>query len=141
MTKTLEGDTARLFAGGHYAHLATLREDGTPQSRPVWTTVHDGRVAFFTQPGSPKARQLARDPRVALSVVDHDDPYRSAWVRGRVGETLHDDAALAVIDRIAYAYTGAAFPMRSGTVYLVDAEATGGATLPFEHRPGPQNEL
>jgi PPOX class probable F420-dependent enzyme len=135
VTKPLPDDAARLFGGGHYAHLATLREDGTPQSRPVWTVVHDGRVAFFTQPGSPKARQLERDPRVALSVVDHENPYTSAWVRGRVGDTLDGGAALEVIDRMAVAYTGEPFPMRSGRVYLVDAEATGGTTLPFEHRP------
>ena len=136
MTKELEPEIVRLFAGGHYVHLTTLREDGSPQSRPVWTVVHDGRVAFFTQPGSPKARHLARDPRVALSVVDHANPYLSAWIRGRVGETIDGDRALEVIDRMAVAYTQRPFPMRSGVVYLVDAVAAGTAALPFEHRPG-----
>ena len=135
MTKELEGDVARLFAGGHYAHLTTLREDGSPQSRPVWTIVHEGRVAFFTQPQSPKARHLARDPRVALSVVDRDNPYVSAWIRGRVGAVIEGDPALELIDRMAYAYTQRPFPMRSGVVYLVDTLAAGTATLPFEHRP------
>ena len=136
MTKELEPEVVRLFGGGHYVHLTTLREDGSPQSRPVWTVVHDRRVAFFTQPGSPKARHLARDPRVALSVVDHADPYRSAWIRGRVGDTIEGDAALEVIDRMAIAYTQLPFPMRSGVVYFVDADAAGTAKLPFEHRPG-----
>jgi len=134
MTRELEADVARLFGGGHYVHLTTLRKDGSPQSRPVWTVVHDGRVAFFTQPQSPKARHLARDPRVALSVVDHGNPYLSAWIRGRVGETIDGDEALEIIDRMSVAYTQQPFPMRSGTVYLVDAEAAGTATLPFEHR-------
>ena len=135
MTKELEPEVERLFAGGHYVHLTTLREDGSPQSRPVWTVMHDGRAAFFTQPGSPKARHLALDPRVALSVVDHADPYLSAWIRGRVGETIEGAAALEVIDRMAVAYTQRPFPMRSGVVYLVDAVAAGTAKLPFEHRP------
>jgi PPOX class probable F420-dependent enzyme len=136
-TRALDPEVARLFGGGHYAHLTTLRDDGSPQSRPVWTIVHDGRVAFFTQPGSPKARHLSRDPRVALSVVDHDSPYRSAWVRGRVGEVVEGEPALEIIDRISFAYTQQAFPMRSGSLYLVDAEAAGSAQLPFEHRPPP----
>jgi PPOX class probable F420-dependent enzyme len=136
VTKELEAEVARLFAGGHYVHLTTLREDGSPQSRPVWTVVHEGRVAFFTQPGSPKARHLARDPRVALSVVDHANPYLSAWIRGRVAETIDGDRALEVIDRMAVAYTQRPFPMRSGVVYRVDAIAAGTAALPFEHRPG-----
>ena len=134
MTAQLDPEVARLFGGGHYTHLTTLRKDGSPQSRPVWTIVHDGRIAFFTQPGSPKARHLARDPRVALSVVDTADPYVSAWARGRVGTVIEGEEALPIIDRLAYAYTGAPFPMRSGNVYLVDAEASGTMTLPFTHR-------
>jgi PPOX class probable F420-dependent enzyme len=135
VTAQLDPEVSRLFGGGHYTHLTTLRTDGSPQSRPVWTIVHDGRIAFFTQPGSPKARHLARDPRVALSVVDNADPYTSAWARGRVGTVIEGEEALAIIDRLAYAYTGAPFPMRSGMVYLVDAEAFGTMTLPFTHRP------
>ena len=135
VTKPLEPEVERLFGGGHYVHLTTLREDGSPQSRPVWTVVHDGRVAFFTQPQSPKAHHLARDPCVALSVVDHANPYVSAWVRGRVGQMIDGEAALEVIDRMAVAYTQRPFPMRSGVVYLVDAVAAGTAKLPFEHRP------
>ena len=135
MTLELEPEVERLFRGGHYVHLTTLREDGSPQSRPVWTIVHDGRVAFFTQPQSPKARHLARDPRVALSVVDSGNPYVSAWVRGRVGTRIEGEPALELIDQMAYAYTQRPFPMRSGVVYLVEALAAGTATLPFEHRP------
>jgi PPOX class probable F420-dependent enzyme len=130
----LDAEVIRLFGGGHYAHLTTLRADGSPQSRPVWTIAHAGRVAFFTQPGSPKARHLARDPRVALSVVDRENPYRSAWMRGRVGTVIEGDEALVIIDRLSVAYTGEPFPMRSGNVYLVDAEAAGTMTLPFTHR-------
>jgi PPOX class probable F420-dependent enzyme len=132
---SLEPDVHRLFEGPHYAHLTTLRADGSPQSRPVWTTVHEGDVVFFTQASSPKARDLARDPRVALSVTDFENPYRSAWLRGRVARTIEGDDALAIIDRISDVYTGEPFPMRSGVVYVVHADAAGASELPFRHRP------
>lgn len=131
---TLDPVPAELFGGGHVVHLTTLRADGSPQSRPVWTIVHDGRVVFFTQPASPKARDIGRDPRVALSVADRANPYRSAWLRGRVGGVVEGDAALAIIDLISDAYIGGPFPMRSGNVYVVEAEAQGAAELPFKDK-------
>jgi len=127
----LDPDVGELFGGGHVVHLTTLRPDGAPQSRRVWTIVHAGAVVFFTQPSSPKARDVARDPRVALSVTDRANSYRSAWLRGRVAEVIEGEAALAIIDRISDAYIGAPFPMRSGSVYVVETLAQGTATLPF----------
>jgi PPOX class probable F420-dependent enzyme len=130
----LEEQVADLFGGGHVVHLTTLRHDGAPQSRPVWTIVHEGRVVFFTQPSSPKARDVARDPRVALSVADRRNSYRSAWLRGRVADVLEGEEALAVIDLISDAYIGRPFPMRTGNVYVIDTEAQGSASLPFEDK-------
>jgi len=127
----LEPQVAELFGGGHVVHLTTLRADGSPQSRPVWSIVHDGNVVFFTQPSSPKARDVARDPRVALSVTDRANSYRSAWLRGHVMRVVEGDEALAIIDRISHAYIGEPFPMRTGNVYVVATDAQGTATLPF----------
>jgi PPOX class probable F420-dependent enzyme len=127
----LRREVAELFGGGHVVHLTTLRPDGAPQSRPVWTIVHEGKVVFFTQPESPKARDVANDPRVALSVADRANSYRSAWIRGRVADVIEGEAALDVIDRISDAYTGKPFPMRSGNVYVVVADAQGTMELPF----------
>jgi PPOX class probable F420-dependent enzyme len=132
---TLEPDVAELFGGGHYVHLTTLREDGSPQSRPVWTIVHNGDVVFFTQASSPKAAHLERDARVAASVTDRANPYRSAWLRGHVGAPVDGDDALAIIDRISLAYIGEPFPMRSGVVFVITTEAQGTAVLPFRE-PG-----
>jgi PPOX class probable F420-dependent enzyme len=131
---SLDPIAEELFAGGHVVHLATVRPDGAPQSRPVWSILHDGDIVFFTQPQSAKARHLRNDPRVSLSVTDKRNAYRSAWVRGRVGRVLHGDEALAIIDRISDAYTGEPFPMRSGDVYVVDAEASGSLELPFRDK-------
>ena len=116
-------------------HLATVLPDGAPHSIPVWAICEDGRIAFFTQSRSRKARNLAKDPRVALSVVEEDNPYRNAQIRGRVVDTVEGDPALDIIDRISHQYTGEPFPMRSGTVYLVECEHAGHRVLPFDHRP------
>ena len=119
--------------GRNFAHLATVLPDGSPHSIPVWATCEDGRIAFFTQSTSRKARNLARDPRVALSIVDASNPYRNAQIRGRVVETVEGDAALEIIDRISRYYTGEPFPMRSGTVYWVEPERAYFKELPFRH--------
>jgi PPOX class probable F420-dependent enzyme len=132
---TLPDDVRALFAEPNFAHLATLLPDGSPHSVAVWADVEGDRVYFFTQSQSRKARNLARDGRVALSAVDRANPYRTAHLRGRVAETVEGEAALALIDRLAQKYTGEPFPMRSGTVYLVEVERAGSMTLPFrEHR-------
>ena len=90
---------------------------------------------FFTQPQSQKARNLARDGRIALSVVDRENPYRTGRLRGTVTETIEGDAALELIDRLSVAYTGAPFPMRSGVVYLVDVARSTFFELPFTDTP------
>jgi PPOX class probable F420-dependent enzyme len=128
-------DVRALFEGANYGHLATLLPDGSPHSVPVWVGVEGGRICFFTQEGSRKARNVARDGRVALSIVDHENPYRMAQVRGRVVECLEGDAALEVMDRMARRYTGADFPLRRGVLFLVEPERVFATELPFEHRP------
>ena len=131
----LEPEVQRLFEGPNYGHLATLMPDGSPHSVALWVGVEDGRVVFFTQPQSRKARNLEGDARVAISVIDRDNPYRTGRVRGRVVATRDGEAALEVIDRLALKYTGRPFPMRSGVVYEVEVEKNGFMELPFEERP------
>jgi Pyridoxamine 5'-phosphate oxidase len=99
----------------------------------VWAVLEDGRIAFFTQATSRKARNLERDRRVALSVVDGDNPYCNAQIRGRVVEVVEGEPALEVIDRVAQHYIGEPFPMRSGTVYWIEPETAHFTELPFRH--------
>ena len=131
----LPPEVRELFERPNFVHVATLLPDGGPHNVAVWACLEGDRIAFFTQPGSRKARNLAADPRVALSVVDHDDPYRTATVRGRVVETLEGDAALAVMDRMAINHTGKPFPYRSGVAYLVEPERVRSTQLGFERAP------
>jgi PPOX class probable F420-dependent enzyme len=132
----LEQPVRELFEGANFAHLATTLPDGSPHTVPIWAGIEDGRIVFFTQESSRKARNLARDPRVAISVIDNGNPYRSAWVRGRIAGTRGGDAALEVIDRLSHKYTGAPFPMRSGTVFEIEPERQASMDLPFRHSPG-----
>ena len=122
-----------MFEGRSFGHLATLMPDGSPASVAVWVALEGDRLAWFTQPGMLKARNVERDPRVAVSIVDEQNPYFTARIRGRVVETLDGDAALEVIDRMAMRYTGEPFPMRSGRVFLVEPESVNTMRLPFKH--------
>jgi PPOX class probable F420-dependent enzyme len=129
----LQPEIRKLFEARNLAHLATLMPDGAPHSIPVWAILEGDRIAFFTQAQSRKAKNLARDGRVAISVHDEANPYRNCQIRGRVAETLDDGEALEVIDRISQQYIGQPFPMRSGTVYLVEPERASFVELPFSH--------
>jgi PPOX class probable F420-dependent enzyme len=133
---SLDPRIAALFTEGrNFVHLATVLPDSSPHSIPVWAILEQDRIAFFTQPHTRKARNIAHDPRVALSIVDERNPYRSAQIRGRVVETVEGDAALEVIDRIAQRYIGRPFPRRSGIVCWIEAETARFVELPFSHSP------
>jgi hypothetical protein len=58
--------------------------DGSPQSVPVWIGREGGRIAVCTGEGWLKARNTRRDPRIALSIVDFDNPYEKVQIRGFV---------------------------------------------------------
>ena len=72
-----------LVDGPNRAHVATLLPDGGPHSVPVWIGMEGNRIAFLTSPDSRKARNLEHDPRVAISVTAHDQPFTMASIRGR----------------------------------------------------------
>jgi PPOX class probable F420-dependent enzyme len=84
--------------------VTTLNPDGSPQSTVVWVDVDDEGVSFNTAHGRIKPRNLARDPRLSLVVVDPGDPYR--WVKVSGTGTLVDEGADEQIDRLSKKYTG-----------------------------------
>jgi PPOX class probable F420-dependent enzyme len=129
-------ETVRALLGrANFAHVASVLPSGAPHSVPVWIALEGERIAFFTQPGSRKARNLASDPRVAISIVDHEHPYKMAQIRGRVVETVGGQEALAIMDRMSVRYTGKPFPHRSGIALLIEPEHVYEMELPFEHTP------
>jgi PPOX class probable F420-dependent enzyme len=128
----LPDDVRTLFTGANLADVGTLLADGSPHSVAIWAGLTgDGEPYFFTQQSSRKARNLAADPRVAISIVDRSNPYHTAWVRGRVERVVEGEEALALIDELAVKYTGEPFPMRAGTVYVLGVARAGAMKLPF----------
>ncbi|GLY77201.1 PPOX class F420-dependent oxidoreductase [Actinoallomurus iriomotensis] len=106
MTPMLDTDVRRVLDGSPIAHLASVLPDGAPHSVPVWIGTHDDHVVIITGPGSRKARNLRRDPRIALSLTPPDNPFQPVIVRGRVVEWIEGDAAWEIVDRIAMKYIG-----------------------------------
>jgi PPOX class probable F420-dependent enzyme len=109
MTTMLDPDVRRVLDGTPIAHLASVLPDGAPHSVPVWIGTDGDHVVILTGPDSRKARNLRRDPRVALSLTPADDPFQPVLVRGRVVEWVEGDAAWEIIDRIAAKYIGAPY--------------------------------
>jgi myo-inositol-1(or 4)-monophosphatase len=93
-----------LFARRAYAHIATVSADGTPQVTPVWIELHDDTPRFSTVKGRVKHRNLERDPRIALSMIDPESGSRFIQVRGTV--TFEDDINEELIRRLAQKYMG-----------------------------------
>ena len=119
----LDPDVRRVLDGTPIAHLASILPDGAPHAVPVWIGTAGERVAILTGPTSRKARNLRRDPRVALSLTPADDPFRPVVVRGRVVEWLDGDAAWEIVDRIAAKYIGAPYSRdQDRVVALIEPE-------------------
>ena len=88
-----------------FANLATLNADGSPQVTPVWVDYDGTHVIINTAQGRMKAKNLAREPRVALSIADPDNPYRYLGIQGRVVE-MTAAGGDAHIDKMAKKYLG-----------------------------------
>jgi len=86
-----------------FANLATLMPDGQPQLSPVWNDFDGRYVLINTARGRQKDRNLRRNPRVSLCIMDPENPYRYLEVRGRVAE-ITEEGADAHIDRLAKKY-------------------------------------
>jgi PPOX class probable F420-dependent enzyme len=120
---TLPVPVRTLLDGPNIAHLATVLPDGAPHSVPVWIGLEGDRIAFLTSPSSRKARNLERDPRVAISITNRNQPHTMAQVRGRVVERVDGDSAWTIIDRLSQKYIGQPYPLRTDrVVYLVEPE-------------------
>jgi PPOX class probable F420-dependent enzyme len=112
MSARIEGRAEELLKGKNFAHVATLRPDGSVQTAPVWVDVQDGRPVVNSAEGRAWPRNLERDPRVTLTVQNMENPYEYVEIRGRVAERTHDGAD-EHIDALAKKYMGVEeYPMR-----------------------------
>ena len=94
-----------LFDKPAFGVLATLMPDGQPQVTPVWVDLQDGHVIVNSAKGRQKDKNIARDPRVTITLIDPQNPYRYVEIRGRVDEITQKDAD-AHIDKMAKKYLG-----------------------------------
>lgn len=88
-----------------YAHVATVRPDGSPHTRPVWTDFDGERVLLNVNGRSETAENVETDPRVALSVLDPGDPYRYLALRGEV-VGMRNEGAVDHVKQLAERYLG-----------------------------------
>jgi PPOX class probable F420-dependent enzyme len=89
--------------------VATLMPDGSPQLTQTWVSTDGDHIVINIVDGLQKAKNIARDPRVAVNIVDPDDASRSYAVRGRVVATTTEGAAQG-IDEISQKYLGRPYP-------------------------------
>ena len=119
----LDPDVRCVLDGTSIAHLATILPDGSVHNTPVYVGTRGDHVVFFTGPGTRKARNLSRDPRMALSIAPADNPFQPVVIRGRVIEWIEGDAAWEIIDRLATKYTGSPYPRgQERVVAVIDPE-------------------
>jgi PPOX class probable F420-dependent enzyme len=94
----IPGSIRMLIDGPNYAHLSTLRADGSPRNWLIWVAREGGNVLVCTNAETPKARDMRRDSRVGLSIAALDNPYRVTTLQGRVID-VRDEATRAQISQ------------------------------------------
>lgn len=128
MSQSIPEKYRDLFTKRAFASLGTLMSDGSPQVTPVWVDLDGDLVVVNTARGRQKEKNMRRDPRVSLAIIDPENPYRYIEIRGRIAE-ITEEGADAHIDKMAKKYLGAdKYPYRqSGEVrvmFKIQAEKT-----------------
>jgi PPOX class probable F420-dependent enzyme len=123
MSADLRADAlaCRLLDAPNMAHVATLLRDGSPHVVPVWVARDGDRVLFVKEEGTLGLKNLQRDPRVAISLVDRDNAYILAYLRGRA-EVQRGPVASEWLHLISRKYTGSDYPSPEPPVALVVVE-------------------
>ena len=105
---------AKLIEGKNFAFVSTLMNDGSPQVTPTWIDIENRKILLInTAEGRLKHKNILRDPRVAISVTEQNNPYHMVAIRGRVVEQTNAGAD-EHIDKLAKKYLGLEkYPLRS----------------------------
>ncbi len=106
MTARLTPADVELLTGRSYATLVTVNPDGSPHASITWIDAADGLVLVNTAEGRVKARNLRRNPRVAVLVTREGDPYDWISITGTVVGTAGPQEGLAHIDALSRRYDG-----------------------------------
>ena len=108
----LHAKTRELASGPNFAVLTTLMADGTPQSHVMWVSADDTHLYINTEIHRQKFKNVVRDPRATVTIIDAENPYSFAEVRGRVVETIGGQEARDHIDELSQKYFGRLYSNR-----------------------------
>ena len=126
--QTIPEEYLDLFKKKAFAHLATLMEDGTPQVTPVWCDFDGIHIRINSARGRQKDQNIRRDPRVSMSILDPDNPYRYLEIRGQVISITEENAQFHIdslakkyLDQDKYPYSQ---PDEVRVIYKIEAKHT-----------------
>ncbi|GAA2387070.1 hypothetical protein GCM10010420_07520 [Streptomyces glaucosporus] len=104
MAASLPDKLRQLLDRPVFVTVVTVQPDGRPQASPVWVKRDGDDVLVSTTVDRRKAKNLERDPRVSVVVVDPDEPYTYAEIRGTAAMTTEGGREL--IDELSVKYSG-----------------------------------
>ncbi len=115
----IQDESLYLFRQKHFAQLATVNPDGSPQVTPVWIDYDEDKelIIVNTAKGRKKARNLMIGSKVALSISDVNDPYRYISIQGDVEEVTEENALDHII-KLAYRYFDRDFERAEGEIRI-----------------------
>ena len=123
----IDDKSRALIQAKNFAHVATLNEDGTPHTAVVWVDAEDDRVVLNSAEGRVWPKNVRRDPRVAITVMNLENPYEYTEIKGRVVEDTHDGAddhinAMSVkyLDQEEYPFRG---PDEERIIFRIEPES------------------
>jgi len=116
----LDATAKELAQGKNFATITTLLPGGQPTTHLMWVDADDDHILINTETGRQKFRNVQRDPRATVVVVDGENPYHYVEIRGRVVGTVTGADARQHIDRLSDKYTGGPYslPIASERVIL-----------------------
>ena len=106
--KITDPSVRKLFEGKNFVFISSIMRDGSPQVTPTWVDIdkNNNTILVNTAKGRIKYRNVSRDPRVAISLIDLSNPYEMVTVRGIVVEQIKGKDADEHIDKLAKKYLG-----------------------------------
>ena len=113
MPARLPDELLELLRRPSLCFVATVMPDGSPQLTQTWVSTDGKHILINTPDHSQKARNVARDPHVAVNIVDPDNTRRYFAVRGRVIATTTEGGRQS-IDEISGKYLGRPYPNFGG---------------------------
>ena len=123
----LSAGAKRIIDNKNFAHVATIMPDGSPQVSPVWLYRDGDHVMISTGTKRQKTYNLKRDPRIALSIADADNPFPPVQIRGRVVEIITGEPAVQGFVDVTKKYTGnepaQRPPAAERVIYRIEADS------------------